>query len=107
MPYRVKESDLIIPMLRILAASPNGFVSTTDLIAGLEHHFEPEGLDAAILMGRHDTRFSQKVRNLVSHRGAQRGLETMGLAQHQASNHGWLITNTGRTYLAAAEAINE
>lgn len=104
MPSRVKEGDLIVPALRLLSEAPDGFMSTSDLIAALEQYFAPEGADAEILAGRHDTHFSQKVRNLVSHRGASTGMEARGLAVYSDANEGWSITQAGRDFLGTADA---
>ena len=96
---RIRESDLVIPTLRILAASPNGFATTSTLIAELEAYFAPDGIDAAQLQGRNDTHFSQKVRNLVSHRLNSTGLESRGWASYDQRREGWTITEAGRRFL--------
>lgn len=96
---RVKEADLIVPALRIMAKSPGGFVSTSSLIAALELMFGPEGKDAEVIEGRADTYFSQKVRNLVSHKGAKTSMESRGLATYDKSRAGWTITDEGRELL--------
>ena len=67
---RIEEKTLILPTLYIIQR--DGAVSTTDLIAELTAVFNPTGEDAAILAGRKDTKFSQKVRNLKSHRDSNR-----------------------------------
>jgi hypothetical protein len=90
MPKRIPEADLVIPTLELLAAAPNGELKTTDLISQLENMFKPEGEDANILEGRADTKFSQKVRNLKSHKT----LETAGLAT--AIYRGFKITVEGK-----------
>lgn len=69
---RIEEKDLILPTLYILKR--DGATSTSDLIAELTAVFNPQGEDAAILNGRNDTKFSQKVRNLKSHRSTN-GME--------------------------------
>ncbi|QNS16024.1 hypothetical protein [Mannheimia bovis] len=43
-------------------------ITTTELIRELEELMNPTGNDADILCGRNDSKFSQKVRNLVSHK---------------------------------------
>lgn len=63
---RIEEKSLILPTLYIIKR--NGSVSTTELIQELTNVFNPTGEDAEILLGRKDTKFSQKVRNLKSHR---------------------------------------
>lgn len=67
---RIEEKTLILPTLYIIKR--DGPVSTTDLITELTAVFNPTGEDAAILAGRKDTKFSQKVRNLKSHRDNNR-----------------------------------
>ena len=61
------EKDLVIPALQIIAEAENG-LTTSELIKALEDKLKPEGDDAKILFGRKDSRFSQKVRNLISHK---------------------------------------
>lgn len=102
----IRESDLLIPTLRALAASSNGFVSTSELIDHLEHYFTPSGVDAQTLTNRNDTHFSQKVRNLVSHRNANTGLEARGWATYDQQRQGWQITDIGRNLLDQVNELN-
>ena len=95
---RIPERAISKEALRLLAQAPGGFMTTTDLIAALERQFEPTGFDAEILDGRADTRFSQKVRNLVSHRNAGTGLEVNDLATYDDVRRGWTITDKGRAH---------
>jgi predicted HNH restriction endonuclease len=90
------ESDLIIPTLVYLSSIETP-VSTSELIEHLEDILKPEGKDAEILKSRNDTYFSQKVRNLVSHRT----LETKGLVKYEhIENKGvHKITDKGRIYI--------
>lgn len=81
MPQRIAEGDLVRPTLQALANSTTGFLKTSEIIAAMEAQFGPVGEDAALLDGRSDTKFSQKVRNLVSHR-AGGTLETEGYATY-------------------------
>jgi hypothetical protein len=74
-----------------------GYVSTADLITDLEAEFQPEGQDAQILDGRHDTYFSQKVRNLVSHRETSTSMFRKGYAEY--TGDGIRITDAGRAFL--------
>lgn len=91
---RITESQLVLPALYLLSKSANGVVSTSNLIAKLTRVMHPTGLDAAILAGRTDTYFSQKVRNLKSHNTLQR--------QGYADNFGdgFKITSLGRTFVS-------
>ena len=96
----VRESDLKLPALASMAGAPSGFITTSALILELESLFEPEGLDAALLANRKDSHFSQKVRNLVSHRHGSTGLEARGLAIYSPAREGWTITDYGRERVA-------
>ena len=93
---RVREDELVIPALRHLKAAPGGFLKTSDLIAKLEAEFAPEGEDADILDGRNDTKFSQKVRNLVSHRNTSGSMSSLSYATYDPKKRGWTITAAGR-----------
>ena len=62
---RITEPDLILPALYIINRIPG--ITTSDLIQELREIFSPTGEDAVILQGRNDDKFSQIVRNLVSH----------------------------------------
>jgi hypothetical protein len=97
MAGRIRERDLIIPSLRVAAAKPNGDITTADLIVELTEEFVPEGDDAEILDGRHDTKFSQKVRNLVSHRDGKQTMFALGYAEY--TGDGIKITEAGRHFL--------
>ncbi len=96
---RVRESDLVAPALRLAAAKPDGFISTADLIPALEELFQPAGRDADILEGRSDTIFSQKVRNLISHR--KTNFIASGYADYHEEQRGITITPEGRALLGA------
>lgn len=96
---RVCESDLVVPALRFMAERKDGFITTTDLIAELESLFNPTGKDAEIIEGRSDTHFSQKVRNLVSHRSGENSFITNGFAQYDSKRRGLSITEAGRELL--------
>jgi len=64
---RITESQLVLPSLYLMAHSPQGRMTTTELIDMLTKMLKPQGVDAQILNNRRDTYFSQKVRNLKSH----------------------------------------
>lgn len=99
--YRTSEVELLKPALAYMATQPDGFARTSDLIDHLTRMFKPSGEDAEILEGRSDTKFSQKVRNLVSHRSTTSGLVAQGLATYDKSLGGWTITDIGRRYISA------
>ncbi|WP_217363037.1 helix-turn-helix transcriptional regulator [Roseicella sp. DB1501] len=94
--YRIREQDVYLPALQILNAADGGFLRTSDLIKALENHFAPEGADAEILTGRSDTRFSQIVRNIVSHREVPGNILCDGLAEYDGKRRGLRITEAGR-----------
>ncbi|MCZ6608162.1 MAG: hypothetical protein O7A64_10905 [Alphaproteobacteria bacterium] len=90
MTGRIPENALVVPALECMYDTPTGAILTKDLIARLTDIFEPEGEDVEILEGRQDTKFSQKVRNLKSHKT----LKNAGLAEH--TPRGFRVTQTGR-----------
>ncbi len=93
---RITESSLILPALYLIDQQPD--ISTSELIEQLAEIFQPTGEDAAILRGRNDTKFSQIVRNLVSHNTLNR---TLGFAnyEHRGRNGYFSLTQIGREYL--------
>lgn len=96
---RIRESDLVAPALRLAAERKDGFISTADLIPALEELFQPNGRDADILDGRSDTVFSQKVRNLISHR--KTNFIAAGYAEYDEERKGIVITPNGRALLGS------
>ena len=99
MAGRIRERDLIVPALRAAEASAGGEITTASLIQVLTDEFEPDGLDAQLLDGRHDTYFSQKVRNLISHRAAGTSMFTHGYADYFEKSESIRITDAGRAFL--------
>ena len=85
--------------------SRSGTLTTTELIQLLEDRLKPTGKDAELARDRSDTYFSQKVRNLVSHRNQSTGLVARGLATYDSSIEGWTITDAGRAF--ARQAVQE
>lgn len=97
---QISESELILPTLFLLVHAENG-MTTTDLITHLRELLQPSGEDMAILAGRSDTKFSQKVRNLRSHKT----LSSRGLAVDPSSPGGKLtITDQGRELVMRCQA---
>ena len=94
----IKEKDLILPTLRLLDESPSGTLTTSELIPKLEEIFQPRGKDADILPDRSDTHFSQKVRNLVSHR-KNNDFGKKGYAKYFGEKIGWKITQEGQKFV--------
>lgn len=95
---RVRENEIIIPALRAAAAN-GGTIAMTELIERMEAHFQPTGEDAEIIQGRGDSKFSQKVRNLVSHRESSTSMFTLGYAIYHADLESIEITDKGRAFL--------
>jgi hypothetical protein len=96
------ERELLLPALALLDASEAG-LTTSELIRELTVLLKPDGPDGEILAGRNDTYFSQKVRNLVSHRT----LEGPGLETYDPARQHHSITPAGRRYLAESRERGE
>lgn len=96
---RIHEKHVRVPALRAAAARRNGYISTSDLIEELENQFKPDGEDAEVLDNRNDTKFSQIVRNLKSHKTASTNIFAKGYAEEV--DDGIRITDAGRAYLAS------
>ncbi len=92
---RITERELILPALFLISLR-NGII-TSDLISELGNLLQPSGVDAEILDNRTDTKFSQKVRNLVSHKT----LTQLGYATYERIPGNGLheITKEGQRYL--------
>ena len=99
MSKRIKEKEIENPALNLAASRADGFISTSDLIIELTEIMKPEGMDAELLDGRNDTRFSQKVRNLISHRNKKNSVFSRGFAVYDSIRGGIIITNLGRNYI--------
>ena len=97
--HRIRERDTYVPVLELLDDAPDGFMTTSDLIRKLEIYMNPSGEDVEILVGRSDTRFSQIVRNIVSHKTAPTNLIGAGWAEYDATRRGLQITPAGRAHL--------
>ena len=91
------ERELVLPTLALLDRYEAG-LTTSDLIRELTTILNPDGQDAEILTGRNDTYFSQKVRNLVSHRT----LVGSGFENYDPDRQHHSITPAGRSFLAEA-----
>ncbi len=92
----ISEGEIRTEALKALDQSRNGRMTTAELIVELEARMNPVGQDAKILDGRSDTYFSQKVRNLVSHRNQGTGLVARKLADYDEPTESWSITAAGR-----------
>ena len=97
---RITEEQLILPALYLMDISTNKSITTTEMKDALVNIFKPTGEDNAIIGGRNDTFFTQKVRNLKSHDT----LENLGYAicsnrlQGEPSGR-FTITTNGKSYL--------
>jgi hypothetical protein len=89
--------------LRLLDDAPDGFMKTADIIKALEMMIPLSAEDTEMLAGRSDTRFSQIVRNVVSHRTSPKNLIALGLADYDKVKRGMKITTSGRFALVHAE----
>ena len=94
---RISEADIYDDALRLAKSQPNGWIATSDLITELTEIFQPQGEDAEILEGRHDTKFSQIVRNMISHKSTPTNIIALGYAEYKS--HGLQITPAGEAYL--------
>jgi hypothetical protein len=99
---RITENELRTPALRAMAARKDGYISTADLIAELSAKYRPGGEDTLLLEGRSDTRFSQIVRNLKSHKNSSTSIFAKGYAIDESD--GMRITERGRVYLRSLTA---
>lgn len=94
---RITEPDLILPALYVIHKQPG--ITTGELIKELRAIFNPTGEDAEILHGRNDDKFSQIVRNLVSHHTLDNKLGYTLLGGIGTSNSTHTITDVGLNYL--------
>lgn len=122
---RIPEQALIVPALMMLVSAPAFQMRTTEIRERLERMFAVTGKDAEVVDGQ--TRFSQKVRNLVSNRTKGNNIVHLGFAdyvphphkQNQGSlalnaaglvllgNVGFKVTDRARDAVKAAEAARE
>src|SRR5688572_16362568 len=94
---RITEPDLILPALYVIQRQPG--ITTGELIQELRAIFKPTGEDAEILHGRNDDKFSQIVRNLVSHHTLDQRLGYTILGGSKASNSTHTLSDKGLIYL--------
>lgn len=91
----ISEAQIRNEALVELSNSKTGTLTTSELIDLLTEKLQPTGHDAEIVEGRSDTYFSQKVRNLVSHRNQSTGLQARGLVDYNADAESLTITKKG------------
>lgn len=91
----ISEAQIRDEALVELSRSKTGTLTTSELIDLLTERLKPTGHDAEIVEGRSDTYFSQKVRNLVSHRNQSTELQARGLVDYNADAESLTITKKG------------
>jgi 5-methylcytosine-specific restriction endonuclease McrA len=94
---RISEPDLVLPALYIINQQPG--ITTGRLINELREIFNPIGEDGEILQGRNDDKFSQIVRNLVSHHTLDKRLRYTILSKAETGNSIHTLSETGLKYL--------
>jgi predicted HNH restriction endonuclease len=99
MTQRITETELILPSLFLMSLNKDGAITTSELIQKLRELMKPTGEDLAILTGRNDDKFSQKVRNLTAHKTFERN----DLAKYKEKSIE--ITNNGRLHLQENQEI--
>lgn len=73
----IQEQELIKPAVDLIKEYGKRGISTSDLIRELRLVLKPKGEDTRKLKGRSDDKFSQKVRNLKSHRKLEKTFENI------------------------------
>lgn len=94
---RISERDLILPALYVIQKQPG--ITTSELINELRNVFNPTGEDAEILHGRSDDKFSQIVRNLVSHHTLDQRLGYTVLDELEITNSSHRLSEKGLIHL--------
>lgn len=94
---RISENELVLPSLYLMTKN-NGIADATMLIKELRRILKPTGEDLEILDRRKDDKFSEKVRNLVSHRKFDR----LGYAVYNENTGKIAITKEGKNYLKSS-----
>lgn len=94
------ESDLTMPVLIYISSKKEG-ITTSELIKYLSETLKPAGKDLKILKNRKDNHFSQKVRNIVSHKKTKKGIFFRKFAKYKKINGNGLfkITPCGLKYI--------
>ena len=94
MSNRIEEKELVLPALYLI--QEKGKLNTSSLIKMLTAKLCPTGEDAEILSGRNDTKFSQKVRNLMGSHYSSNGMDAY---TNKDSNGFFSLTVAGQEYL--------
>lgn len=93
-PTRISEGDLVLPALEALSQHQDTGLTTTELISILRDILKPTGQDTVISPLRNDDYFSEKVRNLRSHRK----LEKLGVVTFDGTRYH--ISPIGQSFVA-------
>ena len=96
-----KEQQIRDETCRELLHVPGQTLTTSELIESLSKRLAPTGQDSRILLNRNDTHFSQKVRNIVSHRNQRTGLVARSIADYNKDEESWTLTETGCEYASS------
>ena len=92
---RLTKSELTIPTLRILEDAAPKWVIISELITRLTDLFSPAGPSSTTIPERTDTHFSQRIRNMISHRDSSTSFIKNGLAEYSEAVRGLRITRRG------------
>lgn len=95
---RVRENDLKLPALYVIWE--RGQATTTEIKDALVELFRPTGEDGQILAGRNDTKFTQKVRNLMGSHYETNGMADLAVKDRLGR---FTLTAAGERYLAENE----
>lgn len=100
------EKDLIIPALKIIneSSKDNGVgITISELIEKLREDLKPTGEDLTILQYRNDDKFSQKVRNLISHQTLSKYIDN----SDEKKNPKLIINEVGINFLIEKNEIDD
>jgi predicted restriction endonuclease len=95
---RIPENEMVLPSLFLMKVN-NGHITTEELIPQLRDIMKPTGEDLVILDNRSDDKFSQKVRNLRSHKTFER----LGFAEYKDGMY--FLSDKGVKYLQENQDI--
>jgi hypothetical protein len=90
-------TDLWKYALLVMATKPDGAITTSELIAELPNYIRLPNDSQEVLTGRKDSKFSQLVRNLKSHKTAKTNFIYQGYAEDV--DGGFRITQKGRDFV--------
>ena len=96
MPDILTENIIAEKAIEVIAEKPG--INTSELILILQDLFELHEYDLEILEGRRDNRFSQKVRNLVSHLEGNFFGKHVLRGEKRSGAYTWEVNNLGREF---------